>query len=206
MVLSDTRAAFAEAAAGDGIVLGPTTFEWLSEQGHVGLERVAQARRDPAVVAPVIAALAVLAAICARLRGDVTVLHAARGNLLLPVDLVHAPTGTVIEVDGPAHFTSFRLAALDLYPPTASLGFDLDAHRALCREWSARTDGLQRGLAAKAFGFGGVPRERAYNDSLRDLATPAMGHPPLIRIAALDGDGAAAYARHRDALRRLAPG
>ena len=27
-----------------------------------------------------------------------------------------------------------------------------------------------------------------------------MGHPPLIRIAALDGDGAAAYRRHREAL------
>ncbi len=52
-------------------------------------------------------------------------------------------------------------------------------------------------MPAKGFGFGGVPRERAYHDALRDLATPAMGHPPLIRIAAVDGDGAAAYARHR---------
>jgi hypothetical protein len=60
---------------------------------------VAKARRDPTIVAPVIAALEVLAAICARLKGDVSVLHAARENLLLPVDLVHPPTGTVIEVD-----------------------------------------------------------------------------------------------------------
>ncbi|HEY2868344.1 MAG TPA: hypothetical protein VGJ11_02485 [Gaiellales bacterium] len=37
-----------------------------------------------------IAALAVLERICARLRGDVTVLYAARENLLLPCDLVHA--------------------------------------------------------------------------------------------------------------------
>ena len=49
-----------------------------------------------------------------------------------------------------------------------------------------------------------MQRERAYHDALRDLATPAMGHPPLIRIAATDGDGAAAYARHRDSLRALA--
>ncbi len=202
MALSDTRAAFAEAAASDGIVLGPTTFDWLSEQGHIGLERVARARRDPAIVAPVIAALEVLAAVCARLRGDVAVLHAARENLLLPVDLVHAPTGTVIEVDDPAHFTSARLAALDLYPATVPVGFDVDAHRALCREWSARTDGLKRGLAAKAFGFGGVPRERAYHDSLRDLATPAMGHPPLIRIAAA---GRRRRRRLRPASRRAAP-
>ena len=52
---------------------------------------------------------------------------------------------------------------------------------------------LSRGMPAKGFGFGGVPRERAYHDALLDLATPAMGHPPLIRIAAVDGDGAAAY-------------
>jgi hypothetical protein len=56
----------------------------------------------------VIAALAVLERICARLRGDVTVLYAARENLLLPCDLVHAPSGTIVEVDGPEHFTSAR--------------------------------------------------------------------------------------------------
>ncbi len=58
------------------------------------------------------AALAVLAEICAGLRGDVSVLHAARANLLLAIDLVHRPTGTIVEVDGPEHSTSFRLAAL----------------------------------------------------------------------------------------------
>jgi hypothetical protein len=189
------QSAFARAAAEDGIALGPASFDWLCEQGHVGLERVAKARRDPALVAPVKAALERLAAIFARLKGDVAVLHAARANLLLPVELVHAPTGTVIEVDGPEHFTSFRLAALELYP-AAAVGFEIEEHKALCREWAARSDGIARGLAAKGFGFGGVQRERAYHDALRDLATAAMGHPPLIRIAAVDGDGAAAYRRH----------
>ena len=61
---------------------------------------------------------------------------------------------------------------------------------------------MHRGLAAKGFGFGGVQRERAYHDALLDLATPAMGHPPVVRIAAVDGDGAAAYLRHRDSLAR----
>jgi hypothetical protein len=191
---------FAQAAAEDGIVLTSASFDWLCEQGHVGLERVAKARRDPALVESVKAALAVLAAIYARLKGDVSVLHAARENLLLPVDLVHEPTGTVIEVDGAAHFTSFRLAALELYPAGAAVGFDVEEHKRLCGELSAHTDGLDRGLAAKGFGFGGRQRERAYHDALRDLATPAMGHPPVIRIAAVDGDGAAAYSRHRDAL------
>jgi hypothetical protein len=155
-------------------------------------------------VAPVIAALEVLGAIYARLKGDVSVLHAARENLLLPVDLVHPPTGTVIQVDGREHFTSFRLTALDLYPDDVAVGFDLDEHKDLCRALSAETDALSRGLAAKGFGFGGVPRERAYHDALYDLAVPAMGHPPVVRIAAVDGDGAAAYARHRATLLSLA--
>jgi hypothetical protein len=200
----DIQTAFADEAAKDGITLGHTTFDWLCEQGHVGLERVAKARRDPAIVAPVIAALEVLGAVYARLKGDVSVLRAARENLLLPVDLCHAPTGTVIEVDGPAHFTSFRLTALDLYPAGVAVGFDVEEYRDLCRAWAGRSDVLSRGLPAKGFGFGGVQRERAYHDALRDLATPAMGHPPLVRIPAVDVDGAAAYARARQALLPLA--
>jgi hypothetical protein len=199
-VTGEVHAAFAEAAARDGIVLQSQSYDWLCEQGHVGLERVAKARRDPALVGPVKAALEVLGVICARLRGDVSVLRASRANLLLAVDLVHVPTGTVIDVDGPEHFTSFRLATLRLYPAAVAVGFDIAEHEELCRTLAPTSDGLSRGLAAKAFGFGGVQRERAYHDALRDLATPAMGHPPLMRITALDGDGAAAYRRHRAAL------
>jgi len=199
----DVRSAFAQAAAGDGIVLGSRSFDWLCEQGHVGLERVARARRDPALAAPVRAAVERLGAIYARLRGDVSVLYASRENLLLPVELVHEPTGTVVEVDEPPHFTSFRLAALELYAPDARVGFDLDEHKELCRVWCATTDGLSRGLAAKGFGFSGVQRERAYRDALLDLAAPAMGHPPVVRIAVVDGDGAAAYRRHRESLAHL---
>jgi len=80
--VSEARAAFVHAAAQDGIELEARSFDWLCEQGHVGLERVAKARRDPALVAPVTAALQVLGAIYARLEGDVSVLHAARENLL----------------------------------------------------------------------------------------------------------------------------
>ncbi len=203
MAPGDVQSAFARAAAQDGIALESASFDWLCEQGHVGLERVAKARRDRAIVAPVIAALEQLAAIYVRLKGDLSVLEAARANLLLPINLFHERTGTVVEVDEAAHFTSFRLTALDLYRPDVAVGFNLDEHRSLCREWCARTDRLERGLAAKGFGFGGRPRERAYHDALRDLAVPAMGHPPVMRIAAVDGDGAAAYARHREALLAL---
>jgi hypothetical protein len=203
VVPGDVQSAFAEAAAEDGVVLEGGSFDWLCEQGHVGLERVAKARRDPALVGPVTAALQQLDAIYARLQGDISVLHASRENLLLPVDFVHEPTGTVIEVDESPHFTSFRLAALELYAADATVGFDLDEHKDLCRAWCSRTDGLARGLPAKGFGFGGLPRERAYHDALLDLAAPAMGHPPVVRIAATDGDGAAAYRAHRESLLAL---
>ena len=196
----DVQSAFAQAAAEDGIVLASQSFDWLCEQGHVGLERVAKARRDPALIAPVTAALAQLEVIYARLKGDSSVLYASRENLLLPVELVHEPTGTVVEVDESPHFTSFRLTALELYPAAVTVGFDLDEYKELCRAWCSRTDGLARGLPAKGFGFGGVPRERAYHDALMDLAAPAMGHPPVVRIAAVKGDGAAAYRRHRASL------
>ena len=200
MAPGDVWSAFAQAAAEDGIVLESRSFEWLCEQGHVGLERVAKARRDPALVGPVTAALEALERIYARLRGDLSVLRASRANLLLPVELVHGASGTVIEVDASPHFTSFRLATLDLYPDDVAVGFDLDEYRELCRAWCSETDGLGGGLPAKGFGFGGLQRERAYHDALLDLAAPAMGQPPVLRIAAVDGDGAAAYRRHRASL------
>ena len=58
-VAADAHAAFAEAAAQDGIVLAPQAYDWLCEQGHVGLERVAKVGAV-AIVKPVIAALATL--------------------------------------------------------------------------------------------------------------------------------------------------
>ena len=200
----DVRSAFAQAAAADGIeLLEGQTFDWLCEQGHVGLERVAKARQDPKIVKPVKAAIGVLEMIYIQLGGDPSVLPAARENLFLAVDFVHEPSGTLIALDERAHFTSFRLAALELYPAGARLGFGLEEHKELCRAWASDSDDLGRGLAAKGFGFGGVQRERAYHDALRDLATPAMGRPPLVRIPVLDGDGAAAYRCRRDELKTL---
>ena len=134
-------------------------------------------------------------------------LRASRENLYLPGrprprPERHRDRGRRAE----GRFGSARLLALDLYPAAAALGFDSEEHRELCRALAPSTDLLSRGMPAKGFGFGGVLRERAYHDALRDLATPAMGHPPLVRIAALDGDGAAAYQRHRPELLALPPG
>jgi hypothetical protein len=157
------------------MVLTATTFDWYCEQGHVGLERVAKARRDPAIVKPVIAALEVLSTIFARLGGDESVLHAARANLFLPVEHFHAESGTVVCIDDESHWTSFRLTALDLYS-------DDEQQKQLCRDHAASSDRIDRGLAAKGFGFGGRPRERAYHDALLDLGAPAMGLRPVLRV------------------------
>lgn len=115
-------------------------------------------------------------------------------------DFIHEPSGTLIEVDESQHFTSFRLATLELYPPGAQLGFDLDSYKQLCRAWHQKSDGYFRTKAARGFGVGGRQKQRAYYDALRDLATPAMGRPPLIRIEAADRDPADAYRRHRELL------
>jgi hypothetical protein len=203
----DATPAFAEAAAQDGIELvEQPTFDWLTEAGHLGFERAAMNRRDPALKDPVTAAVPVLSAIYERLGGDPVVLRSMRANFFLTVDLAHAPTGLLIALDESKHFTSFRLKALELYPPDARLGFDLEQYQALSREWASKTDNIDRAFAAKGFGFGGRQKERAYRDSLLDLAAPAMGHPPVFRVVALDGDGAAAYAREREALSKLLKG
>ena len=180
------------------------SFDWLCEQGHVGLERVAKARRDPAIVAPVIAALEQLAAIYARLKGDVSVLHAARENLLLPVELVHAPTGTVIEVDEAAHFTSFRLDGARALPrPTRRRVRPRRAPRRCAasgaRGPTASTAGWPPRASASAGASASAPTTtRCATSPCRPWATRRC-----IRIAAVDGDGAAAYARHREALLAL---
>jgi hypothetical protein len=158
--------------------------------GSVGLERVAKARRDPALVEPVTEALEQLDAIYARLKGDISVLHASRENLLLPVDLVHEPTGTVIEVDESPHFTSFRLTALELYAADARVGFDIDEYEDLCRAWCSRTDVLARGLPPRASDSAGCSGSGP--TTMRSATLQPGDGPPAGRSdRAVDGDGGA---------------
>ncbi|MEA2264482.1 MAG: hypothetical protein QOE27_65 [Solirubrobacteraceae bacterium] len=204
MPVGDSHLAFAEAAGRDGIELDTRAdFDWLTELGHLTLEDFAAeptATADPEALHTAAEALGEMYGV---LGGDPSVLESCRANLFIPVDLVHQPTGTIIEIDEAHHFTSFRLKTLDRYPASAEVGFDLEAYRELCREKASEYDKFARGQAAKGFGFGGVQRERAYRDALRDLGAPAMGLPPVVRFVALDGDGAAAYARHRESLVEL---
>jgi hypothetical protein len=204
MPVGDSHLAFAAAAAEDGIVLSDREiFEWFSELGHLAIEELAEEPPAAADAEALMAAAEGLEAIYADLGGDFDVLLNCRANLYLPVDLVHEPTGTVIEIDEKQHFTSYRLAALDAYPADAKLGFDPEAYRELCRTWAPTTDKFARAQAAKGFGIGGLQRQRAYRDALLDLAVPALGRPPVVRIVALDDDGEAAYQRHRESLLSL---
>jgi hypothetical protein len=190
--------AFARAAEKDGIVLSKQSFPWLCEQGHFGLLRVAGSSH--ADIERVSRAVRTLDAILRTLDGDPSCIREGRSNPL-PGDFLHAPSRTLIELDEHQHFTSFRMATLATYPPNASLGHDPEVYRQLCMPWHVKADKYRRAKVARCFGKGGRQRQRAYYDALRDLAAPAMGHPPVIRIDATDDDGEAAYDRHRDRLR-----
>lgn len=185
----ETVFAAAAAAAADGIVLVRTRVSWLNQRGHLGLPARADAARAP------------LERMFLELGGSLEE-QGAKRLTTLPGDFMHAESGTFIEVDESQHFTSFRLRTLELYPPGTPLGFDVDEYRTLCRTWAGRSDRYRAAKPAVAFGEGGRQRQRAYYDALRDLATPAMGYAPVIRVAAPHRDGALAYDRVRDQVRR----
>jgi hypothetical protein len=161
------------------------SFAWLSQLGHLALPE-GRARN-------------VLGEIYVSLGGNLEILATARTTPLRG-DYLHPPTRTLIEIDESQRFTSARLTSLDLYPEDVRLGFDVEHYRAICRKLRAKSDGYRAAKGARGFGPGGRARQRAYYDALRDLATPAMGHPPLIRIDASQGDGRAAYQAYRDHL------
>jgi hypothetical protein len=188
----DCQREFREAAVEDGIDLSRQSLPWLCERGHTALPDAASSAREA------------LAAIFVALGGDLRCLAAGRRNRL-PGDFIHTPTRALIEIDEPQHFTSARLTTLDMYPKGVYLGFDLEGYRSLCREWRTgpEGDGYRRTKQARCFGVGGRQRLRAYYDALRDLAAPAMGYPPVVRVPCPDRDGRAGYQRHRERLLTL---
>ena len=140
----DVQSAFAQAAAEDGIVLSRQSFDWLCEQGHVGLERVAKARRDPALV-----------------RAGEGGAGAARGDLRAPrrrrvgaarVAREPAAAGRPRARADRHGDRGRRLGALHVVParrrssctaPTRPSGSTSASTRELCRAWCARTDGAR---------------------------------------------------------------
>ncbi len=192
--------ALAEAAARDGIELEPQMFAWASEPGHLAVAYLADQTGNPDIMQRAEIAVPALEQMFSRLRGLAPVLQSCRVNKPYMPVLVHMPTATLVEVDDVLHFTTARLTTLDLYPAEVPLGFDIGEYKALCREHAPTSDRWRYGLASKTFGFHGLQSERAYEDAVRDLASWVMGFPPLLRVAAIDGDGEAAYARIRDKL------
>lgn len=188
MARGDCESAFCAAAERDGIQLLRAKVPWLNQRGHLHVPDEARSA---------VPALQMIF----ELLGGVESAQAVKRTTALPGDYFHPPSGVFVEVDESQHFTSFRRATLDLYPTGTPLGFDLLEYKSLCQELSPRSDRYRRDKAAVGFGQGGRQRQRAYNDSLRDLVTPLMGHPPVIRVAAPDRDGDAAYAAVRDHLR-----
>ena len=182
----ENQIAFQAAAAADDIELIPQSVEWLNYQGHWGLPDQATTARQ------------VLDRIWQALKGDPAG-YAGRPPTRLPGDFIHPPTGTLIEYDETQHFSSARLTVLRLYPADQSLGFDREEYMKLCVRWCRDADGKWKNKEAIGFpGPFGRQRQRAYYDSLRDLATPAMGFPPLIRVPDPYDNGRAAWKRHRD--------
>ncbi|WP_138416193.1 DUF7255 family protein [Sinomonas gamaensis] len=185
MPVGEAQASFQAAAARDGVLLDQAKVPWINQRGHFGLPPEAADAWDA------------LDVIFRELGGDPSV-QAAKKLTPLPGDFIHRPTGTFIETDEMQHFTSFRLKTLELYPDGIPLAFDLGAYSVHCQELASQADKYRATKEASGFGRGGRQRQRAYYDALRDLAVPAMGHPPLIRIPIFDGDGRAAWFRHRD--------
>lgn len=179
------QAAFRAAAALDGIQLEPATVSWINQRGHFGLPQQAAAAIDA------------LDSIFEALGGQPDVQMSKR-TTALPGDFYHAPSRTFVETDEVQHFTSFRLRALELYPSGVQLGFDPGGYAELCRQLAPQADKYRASKEATGFGPGGRRRQRAYYDALRDLAIPAMGHPAVIRVPILDGNGAGAYLRYRE--------
>ena len=137
------------------------------------------------------------------LGGDEDDLRAGPHRALQP-DWFHEPSDTPIEVDEQQHFTTDRLAALTLYPHAAPLGYDRRNYIALCEEHRGRSDRYRSAKEARGFRRpGGRRAQRAYFDAVRDLAMPALGFAPVVRIPVFDDDGAAAYQRERLTLRGL---
>lgn len=190
MPVGDCQRAFGAAAESDGLELGPSRVPWINQRGHFGLPSGCRV------------AIRTLAAIFAALDGDPEA-QSTKRTTPLTGDFVDLRTGTLIEVDESQHFTSFRATTLGLYPAEAPLGFHRDHYLGLCRELAPRSDRYRASKDAAGFGSGGRQRQRAYHDALRDLAAPACGRPPVIRVAVLDGDGAGAYRRDRDRIRHL---
>lgn len=176
-------------AAKDGVYLKPgRRFAWLTSAGPYGLGVSASSVFEPVMN------------IAVDLRGNLEVMKALSRPAKLPVDLIHADSGIVFEVDEIQHFTSHRRASFDHYPDDVRVSFDIEEYRRLCTQYSARAD---KDFVKPTFNFGPKSRgrQRAFYDALKDLSIPAAGLPPVVRIPVPDRDVEKAWKNSRDRVR-----
>lgn len=159
----------------------PEALPWLTTQGHAAVE--GEVRSD------------VYDALCAifhLLDGDEDALRAKRRRPVLP-DFLFGDVG--VEFDEDQHFTIQRLATFAVYPASAVLRFDRAEYAKLCLKIAPRAARAFAHKAAAEFpGPAGRARQRAYFDAFRDLAGPAFGNGPVLRLPAPDRDADAALA------------
>jgi hypothetical protein len=108
-----------------------TPFPWLSNRGHL----------NP-ILAGVVpeTTLGILSTIHQRLGGDEGLLAGKRAGSSPRPDFVLASANMIVELDEIQHFTSDRLATLELYPRNVQLAFDIGEYRALIGQWSEVAD------------------------------------------------------------------
>lgn len=186
--VGDVERAVAKAAAIDGVTLvRMPRVEWLNTHGHFAL---------PEAAAP---AIPLLQRAFDALGGREA---EQRSKLfrLLPSDLIHVNSRTMIEVDEFQHFTSYRRLTLRDLPAGSELRPVYDR---LCETWSLKADRYRASKVAKGFpGASSRARQRAYNDLLRDLVAPLMGYR-LVRVPAPNISGDEAYRAASAALQGL---
>lgn len=171
---------FRAAAERAGVELvADVKLPWLTRHGH--LAPAVRYRLPPPTTAALDEILKVLG-------GDAAALAAkTRGGM--SADFLVGDTHLEVEYDEIQHFTTARIAALELYPPDAVLAFRPAEYIAIAQRWRARGDkGFAHKQAAEFPGLAGRQRQRAYFDAFRDLAAPHFGNGPVLRIPAPDNN------------------
>jgi hypothetical protein len=92
-------------------------------------------------------------------------------NLKLRCDYYIPDINLIIEFDENQHFTPLRAVSLKFYPENIKTGFDI-------KRWEQLCDQIKAGDNSPLY----RDEQRAFYDSIRDIAAFRAGFPPLVRI------------------------
>jgi hypothetical protein len=96
-----------------------------------------------------------------RLGGDEGALAGKRAGSSPRPDFTLASAALIVEVDEIQHFTSDRLATLELHLADVRLAFDVGEYKVLARQWSSIADRYRAAKTAVDFPFSGGRRRAA---------------------------------------------